>query len=116
MSHDLVIASRPRRHSGYGGISKVASTASIARTVWISPRSKASANRSAISLSFSVAERPQSLLLTSVRQPFLDRDAGTAECAIDRGHGSTQRLCGFLRGEAQHVAQDKRRPLGGQQV
>jgi hypothetical protein len=56
---------------------------------------------------FSVAKGPQSLLLTSVRQPFLDCGAGAAECAIDRGHGGTQRLCRLLRGEAQHVAQDK---------
>jgi hypothetical protein len=50
-------------------------------------------------------------VLTWVRQPFLDRAAGAEHRAVDRRDRGTQRLCRFLGGEAEYVAEDEHGPL-----
>jgi hypothetical protein len=58
-----------------------------------------------------VGERPRRRVLAWLRQPLLDCPAGTEQRAVDRCDRGLKRLCRFLGGEAEYVAEDEHGPL-----
>jgi|SRR5215216_6285582 len=58
-----------------------------------------------------VVERPRRRVLTRLGQPLLDRAAGAEQRAVDRRDRGIKRLCRFLGGEAEYVAEDEHGPL-----